>query len=223
MEEKPDKEKQKSSTIAMLVFLGVIIAVIVIIFWSRFTPEPIPMTIDERLKYINDNDIDNEFEYVYNGFSFLFTDGLWFSKIQLKDKAYTLPLHYGPRELEDVPAVGDFDLWTTWVAQKVGFTYITFDPGENLSHVALANSELSVNLFNALEIEAKIACTTNEDEACQDIPTITCNSTTAPVIYLVQREETGVKQADNCIIVQGTGFELVKALEKFLYVWYGVM
>tara|TARA_Y100000310_G_scaffold306585_1_gene347859 strand:- start:189 stop:788 length:600 start_codon:yes stop_codon:yes gene_type:complete len=158
--------------------------------------------------------------YDYNGFSFIKGKDMWFTQIQPpgENKLYTIELRYGPRDLEEIPIIGDPKIFLT--RNK---TYITFDPyGDNLKYVGLAIGDIDLNLIKVLGIEPIAACTKNHS-ACSDRPIKNCENTNAPIILIQQDPISFVEQKENCLIVQGNGFELVKAADKLLLYLYGIM
>jgi len=66
------------------------------------------------------------------------------------------------------------------------------------------------------------ACTQQDNLTCTKLPIVNCryNST---VIYLLEADSPAVYQDENCYIIQGRGFELVKAIDRFIYGIYGIM
>ena len=162
--------------------------------------------------------------YDYNGFSFIKGKDMWVTQIQPpgENKLYTIELRYGPRELEEIPIIGrPISLFRE--IQKINKTYITFDPyGNNLKYVGLAIGDIDINLIKVLGIEPVAACT-KEHSACNDTPIINCENTKAPVIFVKQDPVAFVEQKENCLIVQGNDFELVKAADKLLLYLYGIM
>lgn len=160
--------------------------------------------------------------YTYNHFDFVYDDGMWYTLIQLDDQPWKIPLRFGPRDVEHVPIIGDPDLHLT-----VKAVYITFDPDdEDLDyHTTLAASELSLNLAQALDITPIGACTKNTTEACINRTIISCETDSKhAIIYLTQNSSFPiVEQKNNCLILKGKGFDLVKAVDRLLLYWYKIM
>ena len=158
--------------------------------------------------------------YDYNGFSFIKGKDMWFTQIQPpgENKIYTIELRYGPKELEDIPIIGEPKLFLT-----INKTYITFDPyNENLKYIGLAIGDIDINLINVLNIEPVAACTKNHS-GCSDRPIKDCDNTNYPVILVKQDPVAFIEQKGNCLIIQGNDFELVKAADKLLLYLYGIM
>lgn len=158
--------------------------------------------------------------YSYNGFVFTNITGLWYVELQKINSSiiYNVPLHYGPSQISDVPINDNFRRFN-----RFSQIYITFDPTEeDLQYVALAASELSINLAQTLSITPVAACTKNATEACSERPIIDCNSST-PAIFLNPHDAASVSANKNCIEVKGAGRELIRAVDRLLLTMFGIM
>tara|TARA_Y100000310_G_scaffold332444_1_gene408034 strand:+ start:9178 stop:9870 length:693 start_codon:yes stop_codon:yes gene_type:complete len=163
-------------------------------------------------------------EYTYNGFTFRKIAGLWHTEWQLEDKVYSIHLRYGPRESEDVP------VYTTEEYVELNpsrTTYLTSDPGYNKAYVALASSEIALNLANTFGVIPIGACTENGTyPACSTRPIVTCDNTEdseAAVIYIKEDDENKIIVDGNCLTIQGRGEDIVKAADKVIWLWYGII
>ena len=89
--------------------------------------------------------------YEYNGFSFIKGNNMWFTQIQPigENKLYTIELRYGPRELEEIPIIGNPEIFL-----EINKTYITFDPyDKNLKYIGLAIGDIDLNLIKVLGLD----------------------------------------------------------------------
>lgn len=200
---KKKKIKIDSSTRFFLWTVGVLVIVLLIILSIRFVYHP-----------------ENRNSYEYNGFHFTKYSGLWYVRMQnlFSGKIYNIAIHYAPRELEDIPIYGTSDEFA-----DIKWVYITFDPlGEDMAYTALAAGELSLVFSRVSDIRTEAACT-QAAEACKDRTTVTCEKTLHPTIYLKEAEEPMITITRYCITIQGKGPDLVRAVDKFLMIWYGVM
>ncbi len=158
----------------------------------------------------------------YNGFEFVKKDSLWFTQVQVGGQLYNVPLHYNPYEVEDIPIAGDVD--ERFQQDRV---YITHDPAEkDLGYVAVTAAELSLSMATVFNVEPVAACTTNFTEICATRRIVTCGSNDSAVIYIKELKETNftmVELKGNCVVIQGKGPELIRAADKFIYVWYRVI
>lgn len=157
----------------------------------------------------------------YNGFIFEYYAGLWNTQWQQDGQVYNLRLHYNPRQVGNVSIAGD----GAWNATQE--TYITFDPAEDeqFSNVALSAAELSLSLVNAFGISPVAACTTNTTYACSTRPIISCETApkSASVIYLKREGPAKVELRGSCAIIQGRDSEILRAAERVIYGWYGII
>jgi len=154
------------------------------------------------------------------GFSFYYLAGLWNTEFQRGDKLYNLHFHFSPEDVREVPIVGAFDE----EGFNKGYVYVTFDPlGKDLTYVNLAAKELVINLVRAINTNVTMACTTNQSSACIGEPIVTCENTDEPVIFIKEGEESLIELKKNCIILQGQEMNLLKSIDKLLFLWFGML
>ena len=216
-------EEKKVSDKALIVSAIVIILLIVAIIGLKFIPRELPKTIEDLHLANLKEELDSDQGYTYNGYSFVFANGLWYTQVQniAGTSLFNIPLHYSPKDLEDIPIEGEFN--STLFNSQRGI-YITFDPlGQELQYVALAVSEFDQSIIKAFNKIPVAACDRNETKACSNRPIITCENTNMPVLYIQQEPETKVIFDDNCMIVQGIGPEAVRATNRLLFNLYGIM
>lgn len=201
--EKPDSsEKDTKKLVILIVSLFAVIILIILglrYFYANYSTPEYPA-------------------YTYNNFNFVKIAGLWHTQWQQDDKLYNVHLRYGPKESEDIPYYAESASF-----EPTGTLYLTFDPGENLKYVALASTELSLSLANTFNITPIAACAINDSAACSSRPIITCNNTNDAVIYIQQAEYPSITTKENCLIIQGNGEDLVRAADKVLWIWYGII
>ena len=221
---KPEELKEKKvSDKALIISTIAIIVIIALIITLRTIPEEDPKTIDDLHSSNLDEDLEENEGYVYNDYSFVFANGLWYTQVQnvAGTSLFNIPLHYSPKDLEDISVEGEFD--AEFFNSDRGI-YITFNPlGQNLNYVALAVGEFDQSIIKAFNKVPIAACDRNETTACSDRPIITCDNTDKPVLYLQQEPEAKVIFKDNCMIVQGVGPEIVRATDRLLLKLYGIM
>ncbi len=223
---RPSKKEIIRSTVKgernFYILFGVIVAVLILlIFGYRFVVgKPEMKTIDELHSENLAGQLDPEEGYVYDGFSFVNVDGQWWTRFQRANSSdvYNVQLRYGPRDLQDVPLSGDYVYFLHFNA-----SFVTFDPlGENLSHVVLAASDISQSMVKVFGIATFPACTRQDNNSCKSLPIIGCVPG-RPVIYLKQEAIPFVETKGTCIIIHGSGFDMVKAVDRLLLAWYGIM
>lgn len=216
----------KTFFIALGVFVLLLIAIFLI---PRFFSEG-PETLSDIHKENLEQGKDSDTEYVYNGYSFVHYDGLWYTQILngVTGDLYDIPLHYGPKNLTDIVITGDLDPFFSRVingniSNASLRYYLTFDPNSSdMGYIALASGELTQNLVKTFNIAPVPACT-EENEQCAAVPIISCETTQEPVIFMKFGSPTLVYADGNCITIQGEGIELVRAADRFILKLYNVM
>ena len=219
-----EKASLKSDKILLISIIGIVL-ILGIFFSVMYIPKPKINTVDDLNRKNIDGKLGTDEEgYLYKGvYSFVKSADLWF--FQLKSPSgkseYDIPLHFGPRELEDINPKGRLSSLFTNTTE----IYITFDPlAPELQYTALAVGELDQSIITAFAKLPIAACDKNETSACSNRPIVTCdNIKDIPVIYFRYNETTEILYIDNCIIVQGNGMEQVRAVDRMLLQWYGVM
>lgn len=224
------EDKAKNSSQPFFIALGIFALILLAIFLIPHFFNKEPLTLSEAHEENLEEGKDTDAHYVYNGYSFVYYDGLWYTQIynQLSTETYNIPLHYGPRNLTDIVIAGDLNeffagISTSNISNRSLRYYLAFDPNDtNMGYIALANGELSQNLVKTFNIAPVSACTT-ENEQCAGVPIITCNTTDQPVVYLKSGTPSFVYAEGNCLTIQGEGPELVRAVDRFLLKLYNIM
>ena len=155
----------------------------------------------------------------YNYYKFEEVGGLWQTNIQLDDQLFEAIFRFNPKQAENVSVKGNF------TGFKKSPIYITFDPDVNkkeFTYLALAASELTLNVVRALNFTVEAACTKNETDTCIDRPIITC-ADNASVIYLVSDAPTQITLDEDCITLSGEGMELLRSVDRLLFQWYKII
>ncbi|MBI4439022.1 hypothetical protein HY640_03775 [Candidatus Woesearchaeota archaeon] len=197
-----EEEKDSSTKHFLMLAAAVIILTIVVLSFRLLAPQPGPETV------------------TYNGFKFENYAGLWNTQWEKDRQLYNLRLHYNPLQVENITVSGDDE----WFATEQ--TYITFDPAESgLEYTALSATELSLSLVNTFDVAPVAACTSNTTEACSERPIITCRESNSnlSVIYIKTDDKPGIELRGNCATVKGRGEDLIRAAEKAIYQWYGII
>lgn len=223
------KIKLERETMQFYIVIAIIIIILAGIIFLPKLFEKEEKTIDELHRENLEGKLDNG--YIYNNASFVEVDGLWYSKVMnvFTGVLYNVPMHFGPRDLENVSVEGNLTAFMELVANttltdKPYQTYLTFDPTEeHLQYIGLANGELTQNLVKTFNIGFVAACTTDEVEGCGEVPVITCENTEEPVIFFNDDSPTEVRIEDNCLIIQGEDMEIVRAADRLLLKLYNIM
>lgn len=219
---KEEEEKKISDKALVFITIGIIL-IGAAIFGVRFLIKGnIPKTIEDLHKLNIEGKLDESQGYIYNGYSFVKFDNMWHTKMMspMRTREYNIYFRYGPKEAKDVPVYGTFNLS---IFNNAKTYYVTFNPvSDGLQYVALAANDFNQQMVNIFFKTPIPACDRNETEACASVPIITCDNTNDIVLYIVKANETSVNFQNNCIIVEGTDFELVRAIDKVLYTFYGI-
>jgi hypothetical protein len=221
-ERKPTKEEDKKDTRNLLYVIGVVVLIVVIFIavFVLYKPGPQVVTIDDLHAANLAGELPPEVGYLYNGFSFIKYENLWYSQLARNTTVYDVSFNYDPKSVEDIPVEGK--LVRDFVKDKR--IYITFDPtGDYLSYVGVANFGLSRSLAWAFGYNMTAGCTKNVTSACQKAGVVLCGDPDKAVIYFKETNETKVILDDTCVTVQGMGPEIVRAKDRLLLRWYGMM
>ena len=201
-----DKQEETNDSKYLLIAIGVILGILALIFlgftlYDKYADKSV-VTIDTLHQKNLEKELGDEKGYVYNGFSFVKADGLWWTQVNLKGsgKAVKIPLRYGPKEVEEIKITGTFDAKAFNLGQEM---YVSLaDPTAVNKYYNLAMTELRVNLLKGLERPTIGACTQNASE-CKDWAIINCTtSQNQPVIVLdLTNESSGITLAGSCVTI----------------------
>lgn len=209
-----------------MLIVGVILVVVIfaVIFAARYFVQEKPTTIDELHQLNLKGKLKEEQGYLYDAYSFIKFDGLWYMQLMSpgKSRLYNLQFRFGPKELESININGQLN---TELFDNTTEYYVTFNPtGNDFSSVALAVGDFNQHMTRVFFKQPIAACDRNETSACIGRPIITCNNTDMVVLYVKENNETEKVDYDsNCIIVEGKGFGLVKAINRVLYDFYTII
>ncbi len=226
-EEEMGKTKA-SETKNLLIVGGMIIGLFIVLFggftWYNSITGSAVLTMEDLHQKNIDGELDNEEQgYIYNGFSFVKSDGLWWTEIQAGEELIMTPLHFAPKVLEEIQITGKLNE----NFNKGAKVYIAIDPLVKNPYYTLAVSELSLNLAQGIMRIPDAACT-EEHYACEGRPIMSCDNNKGgnPIIELVLVKEgtkASVELKDSCIKIIGNNEDLVKGVDRVLYKWYKVM
>jgi len=197
-----EQKNSKHFTYALIISISLILLFIAIFFISKAIYTPHYETYTSK-----------------NNFVFVKKAGLWNTQWQNKGNLYNIHFHFNPSQVENI-SIYDYGFNLSKFNTQTP-VYITFDPSkQDLNYIALAASELSLNLARALKVPVAAACTENKT-GCHKRPIKTCNSSDS-VIYLKEENETAIILKNTCIIIQGKGLELTRAVDKLLFNWFRI-
>ena len=208
---------------SLLLTVGVIIGIFALIFVGitfYSTSQSTPVTMEEMHQANMDGDLDETQGYIYNGFSFIKTDGLWWTDVRARNKIVRTPLHFSPKELEDIEITTSIDE----NFNKGENIYIAINPQTINKYYTLGISEFSMNIAKGIN-RIPVGSCSSEDPVCDNRSIISCenNPENKPVVQLEIAEETSIEMEGTCIKVSGQDMDFVRAIDRLLYQWYGVM
>lgn len=214
---------QQNDSRSVLILIGVLVAVFVVAIagfkaYNHFTAAGV-VIIDDLHKQNLGGELDSDEGYVYNGYSFVKADGLWWTEVEVKDRIIKVPLHYGPKEVEHIQVTGklvpEFNQ-----GEKV---YVAIDPEVNYDkYYTLGLMELNTNILQGVNRNIEAACS-EENQVCENRTVINCENTNGqPVVQLSVAETPSVTLQGTCMHIKGNGEDLVKSVDLALYVWYKV-
>ncbi len=223
-EEDAETLSAKNDGKSLLILAGLVIGLFVLLFagfrvYNSLTSASI-VSIDDLHQQNLAGELDEEYEgYVYNGYSFVKVDGLWWTEMNKFGTLYKAPLHFAPRELEDLKRSGTLDDRFNQGDE----VYITIDPTVQDKYYTLAVSELSFNIVQGMDRTPVGSCT-EENEACDNRTIISCATANGrPTIELAIGPEPEISLQGSCIKIRGTEYGIVKAVDRLLYQWFGIM
>jgi len=227
-EDQPAEEGSNKDTRNIIIMVVAIIAIFFIVlggfkFYGNVTGSSVSnliIDVDQLHEMNRAGKLDESRGYIYNDFSFVEADGLWWTEIYVYGTLTKVPLHYGPLELENVTSSGQLDEQFN-NGEEV---YIAINPDINYNgYYTLSLMELTNNVIQGLNREIITACT-HEAEVCEERPVVSCdNKEGKPVIELFLDNETGIEFSGTCIKIKGQEQELVRATDRLLYHWYAIM
>lgn len=221
------KEVKLKSDRILIIGIFIIILLFAVIFGLRYINQEQPKTIDELHQLNLKGKLKDEQGYLYkDAYSFVKYDNVWYMQLmsQSGKTQYNFNFRYSPRELEYFEIKGWLDIEKFNNASQY---YATFNPlGNELTHIRLASLDYAMMMINVFRKTPVSACdrnATNATSACLGIPIITCENTDDIVVYFKESDELSVEYRDNCIIISGSGLDLVKGVDRVLYNLYGIM
>ena len=225
-------KKSINVTIVSVITLIVIIAIITSIPYI-YNPHP---KISTGLVKINapHPTAEKAKQYVYNNIEFNKKGDFWYADLKTGNTIYTTEFYYGPREIEKIEVEGE-NRNVFGKAFNKEMLYVTFDPNESkysklqnnestLKFVALAIGQIDTHFIKTFKKEIIAACINEDSPACFGRPIITCeNATDTAVILVKESSQPKITFAGNCTIVEGNGWDLIKATENMIMRAYSLI
>ncbi|MBU2561321.1 MAG: hypothetical protein KKD17_03410 [Nanoarchaeota archaeon] len=212
------KQDTKKLLILIAGVLGIFLLVILLLIFYR--PGRHVMTVDELHEANLLGELKPSQGYIYNGFSFVNFTGVWYSRVQKGGTTYDITFNNDPKSVEDIPVEGQLSKRF----MQGGDLYITFDiDATGTKYITVANAGLSMALIRGFGYNLTASCTSNESSICLRNGVVTCDDKDKAVIYFKEAAEPKISLSDNCVTVQGYGPDMVRAKDRLLMRWYGMM
>jgi len=223
VKEEVKEVKLKSDRMLIIMAIGLIL-IFAVLIGMRYLNQEVPETIDELHEYNLKGKLKPEQGYLYNEiYSFVKFEDLWFTQLVSPQgtRLYEIQFRYGPREVEEMDIIGTLD---TELLNKAREYYVTFNPtGNDFSSVALAVGDFNAHMTKVFIKQPIAACDKSGTSACRDRPVITCDNTDELVLYVKEANISRVSYDDNCILIEGSGFDLIKGVNRVLYDFYEII
>jgi hypothetical protein len=231
IEDKPKDEpkeevKQRLSSDKMLLIIAIlVIGGFLTVFGIRLmSPEQVPETIEDLHEYNYGGKLNPSMGYLHEGiYSFVKFEDAWYTQLKSPQgtRIYNIQFRYNPKEVADIPIFGILD--NNKLNNATDY-YVTFNPVDgNFSAMALAVGDFNEHMSKIFYKQPIAACDRNESTACIGRPIITCENTDKIVLYIKDSNVSSVRFEDNCVTVEGNGFELVRGIDRVLYNFYDIM
>jgi hypothetical protein len=217
-----DEPKDGKNIIIMLIVIVGLFLIIIGSFklYNAYYSEPEILSVDEFHQKNLEGKLSEDIGYIYKGYSFVYVDGLWWTKVQIDNVLKNVPLHYGPRELEYINITGKLDS----EFDKKDKVNIAIDPTVNYNkYYTLALMELNNNVVQGFNREIEGSCTMNHS-VCVNRTIVNCDyPLDKAVIELRLANESEIIFNNTCILIKGSSLELPKSVNRLIYYWYGIM
>ncbi|MFH0868564.1 MAG: hypothetical protein V1831_04595 [Candidatus Woesearchaeota archaeon] len=217
-----EEAKLKSDRILIIGVILVVVSFAIIFSLGLFT-QKVPETLDELHAWNLKGKLKDTQGYLYSGYSFVRFDNSWYTQLMSPggSRFYNIQFRYGPKEVESVNIGGLLD---TKLFNSAEDYYVTFNPkGNEFSYVAAAIGDFNQHMTSVFFKKPIAACDRNETKICKDRPIITCENTDKVVLYVKEANITRVYYNNNCIVIEGSGFELVKGVDRVLFDFYKIL
>ena len=218
------QEGKKSSEKALIISVAIIILLLASIVSVGLFNKTRPRTLEDLHVLNLQGKLKPSQGYVYKGvYSFITLDNLWFTQLTSPKgtKIYSLALRYSPKDLKDIAIEGRLD--HEFFNNQSEF-YVTFNPkGKGFSYVGLAAADFDTHMSRVFEKRPISACDRNETESCETRPIVNCDDADKLVLYLKEADRFRTYYNNNCIVIEGSGFDLVRGVDRILYNLYNIM
>ena len=216
--------EEVGNTKSIVIMISIVVGLFVLFLVGSFAYNHLTaadvVNVDDLHKENLNNKLDESEGYIYNGYSFVKADGLWWTELNKFGGLLKVPLHFGPKEVEYIPLSGKLSPHFNEGEEM----YIAIDPTVTNKYYSLAISELSFNVVKGMDRRPVGSCT-KEDAICENRTTISCehNPENKPVVELAMGTGERITATGSCIKITGNETGMVKAVDRMLYQWYGII
>jgi len=191
-----ERRERKSKTI-----IGLIITIIMVL-----------SIVGYALLWGNSNESIEE-----KGYKFFKTEKGWQTTVKIEGKKFTLLSYFLPSELENVSLNGAFALKD--FRNKVIYITIYSDDEDVIT---------AASFFRNLEpfVERiQFACPKEKENEsfCSDLPIKECKSDFNSAIIVIKKGDKPKVSFEDCLIIEGEGLELIKAVQKAIFKIFGIL
>ena len=218
------KKKERKQLIQLIILIAVIAVILALASGTfsglKFSSAPNALPVDTLHDLNKQGKLSKDRGYMYGDHSIVKNDGLWWSDVYVLGTLYKTPLHFGPKELENITISGQLN--DSFNQQQD--IYLAINPETSDKYYSLAVSELSLNLAKVMNRAPIGACTTKNDLVCPERKVVSCtNPNGSPTIELELSDTPSIQLQGSCIKITGREYGLTRAVDRLLYRWYGVM
>jgi len=147
----------------------------------------------------------------YGKYKFTRTEQGWFTKIDNQRVFF----NFHPLELENINISKEI----IDSIKNTSMLYLAFDPEQRyLDYIDLARFQLTESFWTFFHIYPKSVVTKSSSKYNMTVINCTNATSTIPVIFFKQSNETGFDKQDNCLLLRSTdGFGFLRLKDRLLY------
>lgn len=223
IEKEPEKKKKEESNTKFFVWISIIViaALAVFIIAYNITSNAKKITPEKVLL----EGIDTDEAFVYGGYPFIKQDDVWTTHIEVNGELFFIERQFSPREVENMFINYSPNNFSA-ALKKYRRVFVSIDPeDEGAQYLGTVGASIILSLKQVYGVTVIPACTKNSTE-CVNRPIANCEEAPGPgypVIMLNYEETPQIHYYGNCLDLRGSGEDLIKAGDRVIYGWYGIM